>query len=175
MVKLISLRLSKKHNHKPTCRQSNLKSSMSSFDPDFNFFRSSRPYRNKSTDHESKFMAFRSFALEGQSPSNIEDVFVIQFVCHPNFMTHSKTVTYFLHNGSGEFDRTDDLPAGFRRANSYKNYKSDKGHKKGLFYELNLYTPSGSSAHHTSRVKGSAYARDDSHDQRPGFTKGPHW
>jgi len=148
---------------------------MSSFDPDFIFFRSSRPYQNRFTDHESKFNAFRSFALEGQPPSDIQGAFVIQFVCHPNFLAQSKTITYFVHNGSGNFERTDDLPAGFRRANSYKNYKSADGHPKGLFFELNLYTPSGSSAHHTSRVQGSTYTRDDSHDKCSGPTKGPHW
>jgi len=62
-----------------------------------------------------------------------------------------------------------------RRYVSYQNYKSSSGHSKGLFYEINLYTRDGSSNHHTSRVMGSTYDRDNSHDLNAGPIKGAHW
>lgn len=149
---------------------------MSRFDPDFRHFASASGYRNSHTDHESKFAAFRAFAVDGKLPSITDPPFVIQFVCHPNFQPHSKTVTYyeFAPDNVGAA-KMDELPSGYRRANSFKNYKSTTGHPKGLFYELNLYTMDGSSKHHTSRVTGSHYTRDDSHDKQHGTTKGAHW
>lgn len=127
------------------------------------------------TDHQPKFDAFRDF-LNGNRPERVTGTFVIQFVHHPNFQEYSKTIEYYRYN-DGSFDRSDNLPHGFRRANSYQNYRTPKGtgHANGIFYELNLYTSDGRSAHHTSRVHGSQYARDASHDVNPGATKGKHW
>jgi hypothetical protein len=149
---------------------------MSHFHPDFTHFQGASGYRNRTTDHESKFQAFKQFVFSGSKASSFSDSFVIQFVCHPNFEAHRKTVTYFtLNTSTGEFDQSDSLPEGFQRANSFKNFKASGGHPKGLFYELNLYTRDGRSRHHTSRVTGSAFHRDDTHNQKHGATKGRHW
>ena len=97
----------------------------------------------------------------------------------PNFLTVSwyNSSAYFSFNSSsGEFDNeSSDLPGGYKRANSFKNYKSSGGHPKGLFYEVNLYTFDGASHHHTSCVSGSIYSRKSEHDQSHGKTKGRHW
>ena len=147
---------------------------MSSFGPDFEHFRTASGYRNRSTDHQSKFDAFRRFVMDGRK-SPADSSFVIQFVCHPNFEAYAKTVTYFQSDDEGGFHKSSHLPNGFKRANSYQNYKSTSGHPKGLFYELNLYTGDGHSNHHTIRVTGSNYTRDNAHDLKAGNTKGPHW
>lgn len=150
------------------------KAIMSHFDPDLRYFANASGYRNTYTNHESKFRVFRDFVVEGRAPSSEHSPFVIQFVCHPNFGANLKTVTYYELVPDG-FEARDQLPSRYRRANSYKNYKSALGHPKGLFYELNLYTKDAVSTHNTSRVTGSHFARDDSHDMRPGHTKGAHW
>jgi len=128
---------------------------MSSFDPDFTHFSSSRPYRNTRTDHEPKFESFRTFVVNGQASTKIPGQ-------GGPFVIHCQSVSYFSSNEKGEFEESADLPPGFHRANSFKNYKSTDGHPKGLFYELNLYTSRGGSAHHTSRVQGAQFPRDDS-------------
>lgn len=149
---------------------------MSRFDPGFSFFQNSSGYRNVHTDHEAKFRAFKKFVCDGEKEFGFKDSFVMQFVCHPNFAAGSKTVTYYTYNPtSGEFERSDSMPQGFKRANSFKNYKSSGGHPKGLFYEVNLYTSDGRSGHHTSRVSGSNFPREQGHDQQHGITKGSHW
>lgn len=149
---------------------------MSTFDPDFAHFREASGYRNRRTDHESKFQAFRDFVVSNKAPSGFSSPFVIQLVCHPNFEAHRKTVSFYELSDEGDrFDQIDALPGGYLRANSFKNYKSNSGHPRGLFYELNLYTKDGISHHHTSRVSGSTYERDSSHDQKPGTSKGKHW
>ena len=85
-------------------------------------------------------------------------------------------VLYYISNkAKGGFDCLDSLPVGFQRGNSYHNYKTDLGHPKGPNYELNLCTRDGKSRHHTSRVKGIHFQRDDSHDLNHGTTKGRHW
>jgi hypothetical protein len=147
---------------------------MSSFDPTFEHFRAATGYQNRRTDHQPKFDAFRGFVLDGTLRTS-DLHFVIQFVCHPNFQAHAKTVDYFELQDDGSFSRLSALPSGYHRANSYQNYKSATGHPKGLFYELNLYNGDGRSKHHTSRVKGSTFERDDNHDQNYGSTKGKHW
>ena len=98
-------------------------------------------------------------------------------VCLPSkHQTHTKTITYHTFKDTGDlFDKTTSLPQGYVRANAYHNYVSKSGHAKGLYYELNLYTPDGQSKHHTTRVKGIHFGRDDSHDQNYGTTKGRHW
>jgi hypothetical protein len=161
---------------------------MSHFDPDFLIhFRSASAYRFRTTDHEDKFRAFRQFASHDDHQGgatthhDFREPFVIQFVCHPNFHAHEKTITYFVlgdaaaAGGDVSFQESSTMPDGFRRANCYKNYKSKGGHPKGLFYELNLYTRDGRSTHHTSRVHGSTFSRDDGHDQAQGSTLGKHW
>lgn len=117
---------------------------MSQFDPDFEFFQSASGYRSCATDHESKFNAFNSFVCNGVKSPDFQDSFVIQFVCHPNFEAQRKTVTYCTIDATtGGFAVSNSLPGGYKRANSFKNYKSSGGHPKGLFYELNLYTLDG--------------------------------
>ena len=153
---------------------------MSSFDPNFDNFRSASGYRNRTTDHESKFDAFRSFVLDTNFAGHNDgtaDAFVIQFVCHPNFHAGDKTVLYYERTSAegNDFERTTNLPPGYKRGNSYKNYKSRSGHPKGLFYELNIYTRDGRSNHHTSKTTGSNFDRDATHDQNYGSTKGKHW
>jgi hypothetical protein len=154
---------------------------MARWDPTFKYFQQASGYRNRRTDHEAKFKLFLDYMIRNERmTSMIEDVvdtFVIQFVCHPNFHPESKDIVYYVYNGHGNFDSSTSLPLGFARANSFKNYKTTPGigHEKGLFYELNLYTSTGISHHHTSRVKGTRFERDDSHDQRSGITKGQHW
>jgi len=147
---------------------------MSHFDPEFHHFAAASGYRNRRTDHESKFRAFHDYVVEETAPPDFAAPFVIQFVCHPNFEPNLKTVTYYELTSDG-FEEHAQLPSGYHRGNSYKNYKSASGHSKGLFYELNLYTKDGVSRHHTSRVTGSQFARDNSHDEHPGPTKGSHW
>jgi hypothetical protein len=154
---------------------------MSHFDPNFDHFRNAVGYCNRTTDHESQFNAFKNYVGAGTN-SLLRGSFLIQFVCHPNFEPHRKTITFYVYDEeTGSFQQSTstvicgDLTIGFQGANSYKNYKTASGHKKGLFYELNLYTKDGRSNHHTSRVTGSNYTRDDSHDQHHGSTKGRHW
>ena len=66
---------------------------MSSFDPDFEHFRSASGYRNRYTNHEAKFDAFRNFDLDEKPAAGYDavmDPFVIQFVYHPNFHAGNK-------------------------------------------------------------------------------------
>ena len=152
----------------------NRRKSMSKFDPNFEFFGSAKRRTSAGTDHDSKFEAFREHVLHGKSnlALTFQPPFVIQFVCHPNFEQHRKTISYFIHNeATNDFEPAQVLTPGFRRANSYHNYVTDAGvgHPKGLYFELNLYTMGGVSPHHTSRVKGIDFVRDDSHDLREFF------
>lgn len=150
--------------------------SSSELDPDFTYFRSAKRYTTKPTDHDSKFLAFRGYLLQKTAPLSSSSPYVIQFVCHPNFEQQRKVISYFIFNKKeGTFDRMETLPEGFVRANAYHNYMTNLGHPRGLYYELNLYTPDGQSNHHTSRVKGINFLRDDSHDFKHGTTKGRHW
>lgn len=144
------------------------------WDPNLEYFRSASGYRNVASDHARMFESFRSFAMSG-TPTSVAEPFVIQFVCHPNFLADQKEAVYYLFQEGGCVISSDSLPSGFQRANSYRNYKSAAGHPKGLFYEVNLYTSSGVSHHHTSRVSGNHFERDASHDQNFGTTKGKHW
>ncbi|KAL7581107.1 hypothetical protein ACA910_005908 [Epithemia clementina (nom. ined.)] len=146
-------------------------------DADLSFFASATGYRNIRTDNDHKFQAFQSFAQNNRKARTpFSDPFVIQFVCHPNFEPDRKEIAYYTYNpDTDDFDSSETLPSDFRRANSFQNYKSSGGHPKGLFFELNLYTHEGQSNHHTSRVKGSTFSRDNSNDQEQGSTKGPHW
>lgn len=91
---------------------------MSQFDPDFRFFNAASGYRNCFTDHEAKFSAFKDYVCNGtKSTTNFADSFVIQFVCHPNFAAHIKTITYYTFNtDSGEFTEICSLPGGYKRA-----------------------------------------------------------
>jgi hypothetical protein len=150
---------------------------MSDFDPNFDHLRNARRYSNTITDHDSKFEAFQDYVLNG-TKSPVRNAFVIQFVCHPNFKAHLKTTTWYaLNEGTGDFEVAVTLPQGYRRANSYKNFKTERGHghENGLYYELNLYSQDGTSRHHETRVKGINYVRDDAHDIHHGTTKGRHW
>ena len=99
-------------------------------------------------------------------------------ICSANSSLYAllDVTSYFIFNKKeGSFDRLETLPEGFLRANAYHNYMTNLGHPRGLYYELNLYTPDGQSNHHTSRVKGINYLRDDSHDLKYAITKGQHW
>ncbi len=149
---------------------------MSNFDPSFQYFRHASGYRNCRTDHELKFQSFKDFVCNGKHVNRLSESFVIQFVRHLSFEADRKSVLYYTFNPSqGDFAVSDRMPNGFKRANSFKNYKTKEGHPKGLFYELNLYTVDGNSMHHTSRVGGSSYPRGSEHDKDHGTTKGPHW
>jgi len=138
---------------------------MSTFDPQLTHFKSASGYRNHRTVHNDKFQAFRKSLVQGKRPAfdkkknSKMSPFVIQFVCHPNFAGHLKTISYYELVGD-KFELRDQLPPGYSRANSYQNYKSPSGHPKGLFYELNLYN----STPKTSTVTGTNYVRDNSHD-----------
>ena len=117
---------------------------MSHFDPNFRFFNDATGYRNCYTDHEAKFQAFKDFVCNGINCISFTESFVIQFICHPNFQAHAMTITFYTLNiNTGEFEESSSLPAGYKRANSFKNYKSSEGDVKGLFYEVNLYTLEG--------------------------------
>ena len=133
-----------------------------------------RGYRNRRTDHESKFDAFLQWNQTGVTSLAPGD-YIIQFVGHPNFAQHMKQIAYFERK-KDSFE-TIPSPGSFRKANSFKNYNTDKGvgHDKGYFLELNLYIPDGSSAHHMSTMHGSRYERDSSHDGPSVSTKGAHW
>jgi len=122
-------------------------------------FRSASEFRNRYTNHESKFDAFREFVLNDGSNKSVEggdptlsgaEPFVIQFICHPNFNPDDKEVAYYEYSsadtadGKTSFQEKPTLPpGGYKRKNSFKsfkNYVSTSGHPNGLFYELNLYT-----------------------------------
>ena len=151
---------------------------MSRFDPDFQFFQRAVGYRNCHTDHEMKLRSFREYVCHGTKLSDgVTEEFVIQFVCHPNFAAHLKTITYYTFDpSSGTFDETGSLPTGYRRANSFKNYKCPQ---HNLFFEVNLYKAGVVvSSHHISTKAGREFSRIASAidiGEGPDHSKGPHW
>ena len=120
-----------------------------------------KPYKPCFTDHEYKFRAFYEFANGSLPTDGGSEDFAIQFTKQVNFRPASIVTKYFVFN-DGKFVETNQaglVNSGYRRANSYKNYKCCN-----YFYEVNLYTKSGMSRHHLSTVKGVESSRDSSHD-----------
>lgn len=107
----------------------------------------------------------------------------MQVVWHPNFspqlFEHVEYMCVNTDGSDGSVLKSASLPTGYRMANSYKNYKTDKGvgHANGLFYEFTLYLASSNSngGHDTRIVIGSQYMRDDSHDGLSVLTRGSHF
>ena len=143
-----------------------------------------KQYRSIRTDNDNKFDSFIEWAQTNSPVDNPvdnpvdspDDNYVIQLVYHPNFGACNKTIKFFKKE-LNIFVEVNDID-GYKRANSYKNIKTNRneGHDKGMFYELNLYTKSTNySNHHTSRVNGSNYLRDSTHDKESVETKGTHW
>lgn len=130
---------------------------MSSFDPQLTQFKSASGYRNHRTVNHTKFKALRNNLTNGTPEYDAKNPFVIQFGC-PNFAGHLPITNYELVGD--KFQLREQLPPGYKRANSYQNYKSTTGHPKGLFYESTL----SGSAPKTSTVTGTKYVRDNSHD-----------
>ena len=134
------------------------------------------PYGNIITDKESYFTQFIDWQKNGNHKNQIVEDYVIQFICHPNFEAHNKTINYYKKIDN-RFEEITDI-ANYKKSNSYKNYKTNKGigHMKGLFYELNLYSNiQNCSNHHTSTINGRKFERDSSHDGDFVSTKGSHW
>ena len=139
-----------------------------------------RAYRNIRTDKELYFDQFLEWDKNGFHRSLIDEDYIIQLTTHPNFEAESKLVQYFQKHGDHfqNVTESDAIINGYRQANSFKNFKTEKGvgHSKGLYYELNLYSASiRYSNHHTSSTTGSTFVRDSSHDINQVQTKGPHW
>lgn len=133
-------------------------------------------YRSIRTDNDNKFNSFIIWSQTDNLDDISDDNYVIQLVYHPNFEAYNKTIKYYKRE-TNTFIEVDDID-GYKKANSYKNLKTNRneGHSKGMFYELNLYTNSiNYSNHHTSRVNGSNYLRDSTHDKELVKTKGTHW
>ena len=135
-----------------------------------------KPYKPCSTDHEHKFQAFYEFANGNLPTYGGHEEFAIQFTKQVNFTPITETKYFVFNDGRfrethvfgslvgtlGTFVETNQAGlanSGYRRANSYKNYKCCN-----YFYEVNLYTKSGMSRHHLSTVEGVESSRDSSHD-----------
>ena len=119
-----------------------------------------KPYKPCSTDHEHKFQAFYEFANGNLPAYDGHEEFAIQFTKQVNFTPISETKYYVFNDGTfTETNQAGLANSGYRRANSYKNYKCCN-----YFYEVNLYTKSGTSRPHLSTVKGVDTSRDSSHD-----------
>ena len=134
-----------------------------------------KPYNDIITDYEEEFNAFLEWE-KTKITKKSNETYIIQFVKHPNFEQENKEITYFKKDGNS-FKVCNDTN-GYKKANSFKNFKTNKGedHKKGLFYELNLYLDNKEiSYHHTSTIHGSIFLRDASHDGEMVQTKGKHW
>lgn len=120
------------------------------------------PYKNKLTCNENFFKEFFYWATKNTHPEIISEskknntkleeemlemiegleylnYSIIQLVKYHNFEPNKKEINYYKKNGS-EFKEVFNISK-YRKANSYKNYKTKKniGHINGLFYELNLY------------------------------------
>ena len=119
-----------------------------------------RPYKPRGTVNDQKFRAFYEFANANSPAYGGYEEFAIQCTKQVNFGPITETKYFFFKDGT--FVETNEaglVNSGYRRANSYKNYKCCN-----YFYEANLYTKSGISKHHLSTVKGAAFSRDSSHD-----------
>ena len=135
-----------------------------------------QPYRNIRTDKEEYFNQFLQWTKTSQHNNSISDEYIIQLVSHPNFEPNNKEVRYFKKENN-LFEETE-LTQEYKKANSFKNFKTNKGigNPKGMFYELNLYSKKIQySNHHTSTVNGLNFERDSSHDNEQVNTKGTHW
>ena len=125
-----------------------------------------KPHRNIRTDNESKFNYVQSF-LKGDAAPVQQDVFAVQIVHHPNFNAHLRDESWFVSDEQGaRLENT--KPEGFRKENSFKNYRTDPGvgHLQGIFYEFNLYNRSPASSRRPSTTSGNQFPRDPTIDKQ---------
>ena len=117
------------------------------------------------------FQEFLEFS-KGNQLSECTKPYAIQAVEKEDFGPTLRTKWFIRRDKSFVIDDTNNGDQTFLRSNDFKNFKCG-AHKR--FFELNLYTASGVSHHHTSHRSGNSYDRDASIDQATGTTKGPHW
>jgi hypothetical protein len=146
------------------------------YDSCLSHFSGSVPYLPTRVDHNDLFERFeKDLRTNAVTDASIPNGFCMQVVAHPNFYPEQKQVYWVGSDGQW----TSECPQGLKQANSFKNFKTGRGtgHKKGMFFELNLYTSDETlvSNHHTTQCTGNRYDRDSGHDGETVSTKGTHW
>ena len=83
-----------------------------------------KPYKPCSTDHEHKFQAFYEFANGNLPTYDGYEEFAIQFTKQVNFTLITETKYFFFNDGTFiETNQVKLVNSGYRKANSFKNYK----------------------------------------------------